>query len=246
MRVRKKTLLIALAALLAAGGIAALGIFVLLPMGRYHRAEAMLAKGDAAGAFEAFDRLRGYRDAETRKEKLQAEALGSRAAESMAFGGYDWLVLEARDGRALLLMKDILELRPFNESMEETTWEACTLRAYLNGEFYGSFAPKDRLRIAETAVANSGNPESGVRGGEDTKDYVFLLSLAQARFYFPEDAARAARFEGAAAWWWLRSPGIAANTAATVGSDGRLGYAGSGVSYRDRGVRPAIWVALGA
>ena len=246
----KKAAVITAVALAAAAGLVSLIIWVIVPAAKYGKANSLEKQGDAAGACDVFDRLGGYRDAAGRKEKLQAAAAASRTAETMDFGGYRWLVLEERGGSALLLMRDILEKRPYNEAegdMEKrTSWEDCTLRAWLNGAFYGRFSQADRERIVETAVQGSGNREYGSKAGKGTQDRIFLLSLEEAKLYFPDDAARAARAPdgGRAAWWWLRSPGLEDNLAAVVTADGNLGYAGSGVNYYDRGVRPAMWVTM--
>jgi len=241
----KKIAVTAGIAVAAAAGVAALAVFVVAPAVKYGRAGSLEKQGDAAGAYEVFDRLGTYRDAAGRKQGLQAAAMGSRSAESMPFGGYDWLVLEERDGMALLLMESIQEKRLYHEPGTETLWAGCTLRAWLNGPFYGSFNVTDRARIAHTAVINSGNAEYGIRIGAVTSDYIFLLSLEEAKLYFPDDAARVAcSQDGRAAWWWLRSPGMVPDLAAVVTGSGTLGYAGNGVDYYDRGVRPAMWVKL--
>ena len=239
----KKAAIIAGIALAVVAGVISLMIWVIVPAAKYGKASSLEKQGDAAGACDIFDRLGGYRDAAARKAALRAAAAGSRSAETMEFGGYIWLVLEERDGRALLLMRDILEKRPYNEAEGKTSWEACTLRAWLNGAFYNSFGQADRGRIAETAVRGSGNREYRVKAGGDTRDRVFLLSLEEAKLYFTDDAARVVRGEnGREAWWWLRSPGFNRYLAAVVTGGGSLGCAGSGVNYYDRGVRPAMWV----
>ena len=238
-----KIAIIAAIALVAAAGLAALTIWVVIPAVNYSKADTLMAEGDYPAAFDAFDRLGDYRDAQARKGKVQQEVIGARASDTLEFGGYEWLVLEQRDNKALLLMKDILEKRPYNESNLQITWEGCTLRMWLNGQFYEAFSQADRARIVETTVVNSPNPQSGTAAGGDTKDHVFLLSLTEAKLYFASDATRAAtNVDGTAAWWWLRSPGLEPFLAAIVGSEGAVGYAGSSVNYYDRGVRPAMWV----
>jgi hypothetical protein len=246
LKLWKRIAFVGAIALAFAGGLTALIIFVGVPAIEYSKANSLQDNGDIASAYDAFDRMSDYRDADERKVQLQADIINSRSAETMDFGGYSWLVLAERDGKTLLVLKDVLDPRPYNEALVDTSWESCTLRAYLNSAFYGSFEEADRARIAETAVINSDNAENGTKAGNDTKDHIFLLSLAEAKLYFPTDASRIARnSRGAAAWWWLRSPGMEPILAATVGSDGKLGYAGSGVNYTTRGVRPAMWVTVG-
>ena len=240
----KRIAIIGAIALAAAAGLAALAIFVAAPAIRYGKAGSLQSRGDAAGAYEAYDRMGGYGQAQANKEKLQEEVIASRSADSMDFGGYTWLILEERDGKTLLLLRDALDPQPYNEALTASSWESCTLRVYLNEIFYNSIPEADRARIAETAVLNSSNAENGTKAGSDTVDHVFLLSLAQAKLYFPDDAARVARGgRGAHVGWWLRSPGMEPITAAIVGSDGAVGYYGTGVNAANRYVRPAMWIA---
>lgn len=49
-----------------------------------------------------------------------------------------WRILSVDYGRALLLSEYVLEAKPYNETQEAVTWENCTLRAWLNDEFYNT------------------------------------------------------------------------------------------------------------
>jgi len=247
MKQSVKIILIAVVALVVAAGLAALTIWVIIPAAKYGKAGSLADAGDIAGAYEAYGRMEDYRDAVENALKLQDEVIASRPPEGeMKFAGYNWLVLERRDGKALLLMKDILEMRPYHSTLTETDWENCTLRTWLNGAFYQGLPEADRARVAETALVNGDNVQYGTKSGGNTKDHVFLLSLAEANLYFRDDAARVARSGNSVKFWWLRSPGMEPVVAAIVTNEGKLGYAGSGVNYTNRGVRPAMWVTLPA
>ena len=147
------------------------------------------------------------------------------------FGGYAWRVLDIQDGQALLLSELVLENRPYNEKYGSITWEKCTLRHYLNGEFYEKFSAADRKRIVRTDVKNDDNQWFGTDGGNDTADYVFLLSLEEVVRYFGGDVEGRLKKPHTNLWksyfgddfmgkrfaknangkrtdWWLRSPGI--------------------------------------
>lgn len=239
-----KAVVIAAVALVVAAGLTALTIWVILPAVKYSQAGKLADNADYAAAYDAYDGLGDYRDAQARKDQLQNKIIESRTSgATMAFGGYDWLVLEQRGGKTLLLMKDVLETRPYNEADMDTTWEACTLRMWLNGQFYENFKAGDRAKIVETDVANNDNPLAGTAGGGDTRDHVFLLSLAEAKLYFPNDMSRAASAaDGRASSWWLRSPGSISILASVVRFDGGVGDGGTIVSSNDRGVRPAMWI----
>jgi len=184
------------------------------------------------------------------------------------FGGLDWLVLnvDKQNKRALLIAKDIVETRAYNTGGGETTWAKCSLRKYLNGEeFRKRFSTEEWERISETENANLDNPwYAEGKGGDGTKDKVFLLSIAEAVKYFGgskvlrnkslasmyndsgidegnnEKRAVKSRDNGI---WWLRSPGNTERTAANVDNDGGISLGGLGI-LTDGGVRPALWLNL--
>jgi len=183
------------------------------------------------------------------------------------FGGYAWLVLDIQDGQALLLSQLVLENRPYNEEDVPITWEKCTLRRYLNGEFYEKFSAADRERIIQTDVKNEDNQWFGTPDGVqgDTADYIFLLSIEEVVRYFGDSGKlesgisneiyetciddefnknRIAKDSlGATVTWWLRSNGDYDRDAAGVYLNGCL-YLDGGHVLAGCGVRPALWVDL--
>ena len=101
-----------------------------------------------------------------------------------------WEVLAVEDGRALIVSDYAIACRSFHDECGDITWEACTLRAWLNDEFYGeAFSKADREYILLSDVENNDNLVYGTEGGEDTEDYVFLLSLEEVRDYYDIDEA---------------------------------------------------------
>ena len=96
----------------------------------------------------------------------------------------EWLVIDAKEGRALLLSRYALDEQPYNSfDAKNITWENCTLRKWLNEQFYSSaFTADEQNSILETNVDNSrsqGMSLSNYLGGNDTEDNVFLLSDAE-------------------------------------------------------------------
>ena len=107
------------------------------------------------------------------------------------FADIDWRVLEVRDGKALLISEKIIGKRWYHEQRTSITWEQCTLRKYLNGEFYNRLGAA-KSAIADTRNTNPNNPEFGTPGGNETVEKIFLLSIGEAKKYFYDDNARIA------------------------------------------------------
>jgi len=190
-------------------------------------------------------------------------AVSYKLDKTIEFGEWNWLVLDVQDCKALLITEDIVEARIFHDVYEDVTWETCTLRQYLNGEFYDKFNATDQARIVEANNINKNNQWFKTNGGNDTTDKVFLLSLEEVVKYFGDsgqlkkrfnwdtlgiddeyDSARKAYFNGESFWWYLRSPGLRQDGAALVGYDGGIVGNGIVVNYTSCGVRPALWLEV--
>lgn len=140
----------------------------------------------------------------------------------------EWYVIERKDDEVLLLSKCCLDTKPFQDNYDTVTWETCTLREWLNNEFYNkAFSSKEQSCIklsSLTTEVKSNNEGSGIT----TKDKVFLLSLNDVKQYFSlTDTDNENMFYcydscfltemTTYAWlqggerdghWWLRSPGM--------------------------------------
>ncbi|MBR6172183.1 MAG: N-acetylmuramoyl-L-alanine amidase family protein [Eubacterium sp.] len=101
----------------------------------------------------------------------------------------EWQVLDRKqDGSLLVLSKYALDCRQYNERQKSVTWETCTLRTWLNSTFLNTAFTSDEITmIPETTVKNDNNQHSRARGGNDTTDQVFLLSLDEAKKYIEND-----------------------------------------------------------
>ena len=189
-----------------------------------------------------------------------------QVGDTIEFGWYDWRVLEIRDGRALILSEEILERRLYHSNHSDITWEHCSLREYLNGWYYDNrFTTDEKNRIADVRNSNPANQWFSARGGENTIDRVFLLSLEEVVRYFGDSGQLANMSIGAhrriddeynsnriavdkdtkEAWyWWLRSPGVLNHFAVNVDDLGYVGVGGLFVEADFGGVRPALWLNL--
>lgn len=172
----------------------------------------------------------------------------SAAPETVRLGGADWIVLAKQDGRLLVFSARVIGRRAYHASGGAITWEHSGIRAYLNGEFYEQFfSDNEKARITEVLIENRSNPQYGVAGGNATVDRVFLLSLSEVEKYLGsgvELLRGVDRETGEAVWWHLRSPGEAADIAASVNAIGLMDYHGvvGGITDPAGGIRPAMWI----
>lgn len=89
----------------------------------------------------------------------------------------EWIVLEKTKKQIFVVSKYALDALPYNKEMAEVTWEDCTLRKWLNEQFYiDAFNKAEQEKIIIRSVENFDNAVNGTAGGNDTKDKVFLLS----------------------------------------------------------------------
>ncbi len=167
----------------------------------------------------------------------------------------EWIVLDREGNNALLISKYALDSRPFNTKLKNVTWESCTLRKWLNGEFADrAFSVIERDRIVAGTVKADKNPKSDTNPGKDTCDGIFLLSIPESARYFASDNARwckgteycyargAFKANNGNCRWWLRSPGGERDIAASVGENGNISQSGYYVFREGIAVRPAIWI----
>ena len=160
----------------------------------------------------------------------------------------EWIILEDDENEMFLLSKDVIVSKAYNEGRNDTTWEDCSLRKWLNKEFYQrAFTKDEQARINKTNLINVPNRVSGLNGGNETEDKVFLLSVHEAELYFGKgmaEKATAKDVDGRYTYsWWLRSPGLYGNQAAFIDTSGYLSDLGDYVDIDTYGVRPAMWIS---
>lgn len=146
--------------------------------------------------------------------------------DTVTFGSYpqsgtnnepiEWLKLDEKDGKTLLISQSVLDAVPYEDATagyawavnsprptEDVEWADCSLRAWLNDTFYNAaFSADEQKAIAATAnddVKHNVAPTAD-RAADPTfhqaaasTDDVFLLSVAEAKKYFKNDVARVAQ-----------------------------------------------------
>ncbi len=197
-------------------------------------------------------------------------------SKNLKFGKYmqdgspdsiEWRILDIVEDRALLISEYAIDCKPYNDLEQEVTWENCTLRKWLNEDFFNAaFNDEEKKMIPEVTVPADKNPVYiRVDAGNATTDRVFLLSIKEMKKYFPNDRVCVptpyaiangvdnhpyeSDFRGCC-HWWLRSPGESQRSAAAVFymgcalfDHGRKAYVKK-VGEKDVGVCPALWINL--
>ena len=178
----------------------------------------------------------------------------------------EWIVLDRQGDKTLLLSKYILDNKCYNNEKKDATWEICSLRVWLNNEFYcKAFNGSEQSKILTTNVINIDNSIYGTNGGKNTNDKIFCMSIDEVKKYFYQInmesdnkrlAARATDYAKNVnndgyylnVYWngntcfWLRSPGLRQGAAAEVNNVGHLLENGGSFTAHTLGVRPALWV----
>ena len=178
-----------------------------------------------------------------------------QAGDKISFGSYEWRILEVQKNTALIITEYIIEQRAYHNAYKDITWADCSLRKYLNSEFYDRFTAAEKSRIIPVLNKNPDNQWYGTKGGTDTQDSIFLLSIEETvcryfgdsssklyspgknqRYWFERkdknNSKRIARLESrkeGSWWWWLRSPGRVSIKAVYIHGDGNIGIQGNNI-----------------
>lgn len=112
------------------------------------------------------------------KEELKNAKIG----DTIEFGEIEWKVLDKGEDTVLIMMEKPL-FRKYHSSDQVITWEKCSLRKWLNNDFFGIFSDDEKEMIAETKLENKGNKKFGTDGGKDTVDRIFILSIDDVKKY---------------------------------------------------------------
>ena len=175
-----------------------------------------------------------------------------KTGDTFTFGDCEWLVLDVKKYRALLLLKHIFIMSLEYSKTVNITWERSITRKYLNRTFIRRFTIEEQSRIIETKNINNGNQWYCSKVGRDTKDKIFLLGFEEVDKYFGDsgdfqygwrekyendqpiiqnkgyyfsnthDKKRIALYNNKEYSWQLRSPGGDNSPAAIVDDDGRI------------------------
>lgn len=159
----------------------------------------------------------------------------SEVEDVVAFGRYTWYVTDKTDGICTLLCQGCVANRAYNDEKTDITWENCTLRRWLNEDFYNSnFSAGEKAAIVTTHnTFTADDAPYEMDCGNDTDDKVYLFTYSESKTVSDD-------IRGIGNDWWLRSPGKRQNEAVYIlGKSANL--MGNEV-HRSMGVRPVIRV----
>lgn len=240
----------------------------------YQTARAAMEAGRYEEACALLLKITGYRDVSVileKDENIRAVAYATPGG-IVTFGAYEqdndanngaepieWIVLSSDGNTSLLISKQTLDSKPYNEGWTSVTWEKCTLRKWLNEEFLNAaFSEEEQAKLETVTVTANEIPRDIISSdpGNNTQDQVYLLSVAEANALFDGDDARKcqptiyAEAHGAIvegdgnSCWWLRSPGRYWYDAAYVSNYGVVCRSGKDVNDDSGAVRPVVVLRL--
>ena len=161
----------------------------------------------------------------------------------------EWRVLAVEDGRALLMTEKGIICIP-DKLKQRGVWADSYVRMLLNGGFFETaFSEKEKEWIIEITNKTPDNKKAKVKGGPDTTDRVFLLSLEEMLEYIPDEEDRNCMPTGYSCHqhsterdhpsWRLRTPGKDGRGSVAV-KGSYIAMSGNTTGYSL--LRPAIWV----
>ena len=234
----------------------------------YYLANLYATNDKYADAYSIFVKIRGYKDSDLLAEKcVEYSLINAERGDRVLFGQYEqdgiedngkepitWIVIGTDNGKYYLLSEYLLDRAKFDSSPNIYRWKDCSLREWLNKEFYDqTFSREEKEKIQNVITSDA------------TKDNVFLLSAEEARGFFTNDTSRIAYPTEAqvingfstfksdnAAEWWTRSVSSASNGKGVVNVEDNGEVRSAGVSPDvpnkylkiDIGVRPAICINI--
>nr|MCR5201804.1 DUF6273 domain-containing protein [Lachnospiraceae bacterium] len=203
------------------------------------------------------------------KNKIKVSRVELLDDDHIKFGHYHgenltWRVLKRNNNKVLIITNKVIDVIPYNKEWGDITWSECTLRKYLNNDFINtSFSSSIIKQIETVTLKNPDNKILGTKGGPDTQDRVFCLSMDEAETYFKDDNDRVAKPTDYAisrakedklksflddktggGKYWLRTPGSGQYYAALVRGSGNADFSGNYVVSASGGIRPALWLRL--
>lgn len=185
-----------------------------------------------------------------------ADDVAPSVGDTITFGHYEqdnnqqngpesieWLILsiDKESGTALAVSKYLIDCQIYNSSTNETSWNNCTIRNWLNSSFWDTaFNSVEKESIVSTNIGNSS--DSVFLLNSDQINKLLSSELCYATPYAKARGVYVANDTGTSSWW------VRKNTTSTngvfVGAHGKIYEKGNKVTITDNGIRPAISLSL--
>jgi tetratricopeptide (TPR) repeat protein len=205
---------------------------------RYAYASECVANGDLENAKKAYRALADYKDSEQKLAETEIQIIkNTDIGGNVLFGEAHWIIVEKQQNKVLLVKSLPVNGFAYNNKSKSVTWENCSLRAYLNNEFFSEiFTDAMAQSIIETDISVPDTDKYNTIGGNPTTDKVFLLNADQFVQY-QELLSNYLRD------CWLINPGSTQSTAQFVSYGEVMDY-GYDVSNTNIYIRPALWLSI--
>lgn len=185
---------------------------------QYNNAIKAFDNGCYESAYKSFCELGDYREAKAKARAAEAKVkwnearidrMRSEASKYMqpimvkgknGSGEYrvPWRILDvdADLGRVLMITEACIGDRPWGHG----TWSECSLRKWLNEEFYSSLPEEARIGVATATVRD-------IDADKNVEDRIFILSVDEVHKYFTDERARRCSIAGEQnpTMWWMRN-----------------------------------------
>lgn len=174
-----------------------------------------------------------------------------------------WKILLEEDGSYFLVSDKVLDCECFMTDMVDSSWDVSHMREWINNEFRKiAFTDEEYAELELMHVKNPQNYCYGTSNGEDTDDYITMLScddLTEEKYGFKDrytmvDDNRIAKCTDYAvvrglypdeemnAKWWTNSNGSTNSTYVFINYNGAISVGGELCTNKSIGVRPVITI----
>lgn len=170
-----------------------------------------------------------------------------------------WIVLEKKDNKILVVSKYGLDCQPYHNDREGASWEACSIKKWLNSVFFNvAFSESEAEMISKVLISEEEKLEYDTQPEEENK--LFLLSIEEINKYLGDKSVclptKYSLSKGVyildditvngekACCWWLRSSteNQSGDTNAFAFDDALIHDIGAYVE--NIAVRPAMWIEI--
>lgn len=187
-----------------------------------------------------------YEDCEDRIVQCDINAIdNANILDDVFVGGYDWILVDKQEGKALLLMKNSrMGYEKYNELYVKTGWHDSSIRKVVNESIDNfGYSQKERELVMPVRVIDDENYDFDVDSTDENTDLAFLFSKKEISKYFPDTQIlydSVTENDGERDIWWLRGCEV------DEWKDVYHGYYNDPFSIAtvkyEADIRPAIWI----